>query len=164
VATHAEPAAGRLWTVTIVRDHRPARRTMTLRCSEPGCRPDPVPLPAPTAARTAAAGHLAAHGHAVGPVRPGTDCRCGKEGCSWHAGTGPGCRGGAVHQVITHADAGHLWRLAEMCGPCAGSLPDARVLRPLNTATGAVTGARQHVRGGCWAGWTSSGSGRPPAG
>ncbi|MBT2387680.1 hypothetical protein J7E86_29765, partial [Streptomyces sp. ISL-11] len=66
MATHAEPAIGQLWTVTITTGRPPAPR-LALRCSLPGCRPGPVPLPTPSAARTAAAGHLAGHGRAVEP-------------------------------------------------------------------------------------------------
>ncbi|ARZ72031.1 hypothetical protein M1P56_14225 [Streptomyces sp. HU2014] len=160
MANHAVPAVGRLWTVHLTTDRDPDRRTMTLRCSVPGCRPDPVPLPTPAAARTAAAGHLAGHGHAAGPPPPGTGCRCGKEGCAWHAWTVPGCRGEATGQVILHTDTGRLWRLAEVCEHCAASIPDARVLRPLNTRPP----ARAHLRGGCWAGWSSVGAHRPQAG
>ncbi|MGA5129822.1 hypothetical protein ACPCTO_08450 [Streptomyces olivoreticuli] len=126
---HTEQHTGRLWTVRITSDWYPRPGPMTLRCSEPGCRPGRIPLPSPTAARTAAAGHLASHGHAAGPVPPATECRCGEENCSWHAWSIPGCQGRAVHQVITHTCAGRVWNLAEMCAHCAKAIPDARVLR-----------------------------------
>ncbi|MGW1075095.1 hypothetical protein [Streptomyces sp. NPDC002537] len=108
--------------MTIVSDRYPAPGPMALRCSESGCRPDPVPLPSPSAARTAAAGHLAAHGHGTGAARPAAPCGCGRE---------------ADRQVITHTDAGRVWCLAALCAPCTGSIPDARVLRPLNARRGA---------------------------
>ncbi len=111
-----------LWTVTIVSDRYPAPGRMELHCSEPGCRPDPVPLPAPSAARTAAAGHLAWHGRRLEAAPAGARCACRAE---------------AVHRVITHSEAGRVWCLTALCAPCAESLPDARVLRPLNLRDGA---------------------------
>ncbi|GGY02374.1 hypothetical protein [Streptomyces hiroshimensis] len=136
MARDDEQHTGRLWTVRITSDRYPQPGPMALRCSEPGCRPDPVPLPSATAARTAAAGHLASHGHTAGPVPQATACRCGTDGCSWHARSVPGCEGRAVRQVITYTCAGRVWRLAEMCAQCAGAIPDARILRPLNSHAG----------------------------
>ncbi|MBT2387216.1 hypothetical protein J7E86_27285, partial [Streptomyces sp. ISL-11] len=95
---------------------------------------------------------------------PGTGCRCGKEGCAWHARSGAGCGGQAGRQVILHDAAGGLWRLAEVCGPCADAIPDARPLRPLNSRRPAADGPSPLVRGGCRAEWSSGGSLRPPAG
>lgn len=104
----------KLWTVTIVSDRYPAPGPMELNCSQRGCRPDAVPLPSASAARTAAAGHLAAHGH---ETDPGAACGCG---------------GAPAHHVITHTRCGRTWHLLELCAACTGSIPDARVLRPLN--------------------------------
>ncbi|MCC3768765.1 hypothetical protein [Streptomyces sp. UNOC14_S4] len=104
--------------MTIVSDRYPAPGPMALRCSEPGCRPERVPLPSPSAARTAAAGHLAAHGHRAGALRADAACGCGRV---------------AESRVITHAEAGRVWRLAALCAPCIRATADARVLRPLNT-------------------------------
>ncbi|MEV6670282.1 hypothetical protein [Streptomyces sp. NPDC051162] len=106
--------------MTIVSERYPAPGPMALSCSQPGCRPDAVPLPSASAARTAAAGHLAAHGH---ETDPGTACGCGDA---------------PAHHVITHTRGGRTWHLLELCAACTGSIPDARVLRPLN--------ARSHRR------------------
>ncbi|MQS07632.1 hypothetical protein [Streptomyces alkaliphilus] len=141
-----ERVAGRVWTVRLDPDGRPAAGAVKLSCSRPACADQRVPGGA-AAGRRAAVGHVnqhLAHIRAGGGPRGTAWCACRAADCAWHTpdpdtltkrpggarppgGTGVRCGGPVV--LAVYADrAGRLWRIAELCARCAAATPNCRVL------------------------------------
>lgn len=109
----------RIWTVEL----RPGAGGPVLVC--PSCHPGPRPLAAGTA-RSAVLAHLARHARRDVLLPHLRTCQCHERGCRWH----PRHRGcsGAVLLVLTRAQGGRLWRLADACAACAGATAQAAVV------------------------------------
>jgi hypothetical protein len=115
---------------------RPGAGTVVLKCSGPGCGPDPRRFTDPQAARSAALEHVRVHAARLANPRPRTRCRCRSEHCGWHPRRNVGC-GGPVETVVIPDAVGRLWTVTQVCGPCATAIPRAHALR---TAPAAVPG------------------------
>lgn len=110
----------RAWTVEL----RPGAGGPVLVC--PHChRGGPRPLAAGTA-RSAALTHLAQHARRDALLPHLRTCQCHERGCRWH----PRHRGcsGSVLLVLTRAQGGRLWRLADTCTACAAATAQAAVV------------------------------------
>lgn len=137
-----ERVLGRVWTVRLDPYGRPSAGAVRLSCSSPACTEQRFPGGA-VAGRKAAIGHVnrhLAHIRTGGGPRGEAWCACRTADCAWHtpdpeAGRRGGPRpsaavrcGGPVVLTVYADRAGRLWRIAEMCARCAGSIPDCRVL------------------------------------
>ncbi|MFG2651212.1 hypothetical protein [Streptomyces sp. NPDC048436] len=109
----------RIWTVEL----RPQQGGPVLVC--PHCLPPPHPLTAGSA-RSAVLAHLAQHARRDALPSHLRTCQCHERGCRWH----PRHRGcsGSVLLVLTRAQGGRLWRLADACTACAAVTAQAAVV------------------------------------
>ncbi|GAA0300964.1 hypothetical protein ACKI1I_28745 [Streptomyces turgidiscabies] len=138
-----ERVAGRVWTVRLDPDGRPAAGAVRLSCSRQTCADQRLPGGAATG-RKAAVEHInmhLAHVRSGGGPRAEAWCACRAADCAWHtpdptavprggarSAPGPGRCGGPVVLTVYADRAGRLWRVAEMCARCAATTPDCRVL------------------------------------
>ncbi|MFC7219464.1 hypothetical protein ACFQLX_14975 [Streptomyces polyrhachis] len=135
-ARREELVAGRVWTVRLDPDGRPAAGAVRVSCSRPVCA-DQRFTEGAVAGRRAAIGHVNTHLgriRAGGGPRDGAGCACRGAECSWHLSEDDVARGrvarcgGPVVLAVCTDRAGRWWRIAEMCARCAAATSDCRVL------------------------------------